>query len=188
MGGREGVAVKPPVVPPLPPTHNPSHPPTSHPRMGLAATPHHNPLSYPLAAQLPPDTELFSPSCKSCLILPAFSSLSSYFTFLTRRFSSLLKVEAFIIITSYIAFCRHTLIEQTEGLVRSEQAVSKCCVHCNDTTMCLLFKKLYQSEFETLIFKTLLEVYRLTFTDGKYYMNFCDSVIYITNRSLSLWL
>ncbi|XP_063868036.1 rho GTPase-activating protein 190-like isoform X19 [Scylla paramamosain] len=62
MGGREGVAVRPPVVPPLPPTHNPSHPPTSHPRMGLAATPHHNPLSYPLVAQLPPDTELFSPS------------------------------------------------------------------------------------------------------------------------------
>ncbi|XP_050734655.1 rho GTPase-activating protein 190-like isoform X9 [Eriocheir sinensis] len=62
MGGREGVAVRPPVVPPLPPTHNLSHPPTSHPRMGLAATPHHNPLSYPLVAQLPPDTELFSPS------------------------------------------------------------------------------------------------------------------------------
>nr|XP_045582147.1 rho GTPase-activating protein 190-like isoform X13 [Procambarus clarkii] len=61
-GGREGVAVRPPVVPPLPPTHPPPHPPTSHPRMGLAATPHHNPLSYPMAAQLPPDTDLFSPS------------------------------------------------------------------------------------------------------------------------------
>ncbi|KAK4312268.1 hypothetical protein Pmani_016281 [Petrolisthes manimaculis] len=62
-GGREGVvAVLPPVVPPLPPSHTPSHPPTSHPRMGLAATPHHNPLSYPMAAQLPPDTDLFSPS------------------------------------------------------------------------------------------------------------------------------
>ena len=73
MGGREGVAVRPPVVPPLPPpTHNPSHPPTSHPRMGLAATPHHNPLSYPMVAQLPPDTEIYSPSCKSCLILLAY--------------------------------------------------------------------------------------------------------------------
>ncbi|XP_068241238.1 rho GTPase-activating protein 190 isoform X7 [Palaemon carinicauda] len=59
-GGREGVAVQPPVVPPLPPTHPPPHPPTSHPRMGLAATPH--PLSYPMVAQLPPDTDLFSPS------------------------------------------------------------------------------------------------------------------------------
>ncbi|MPC43413.1 hypothetical protein E2C01_037060 [Portunus trituberculatus] len=86
MGGREGVAVRPPVVPPLPPTHNPSHPPTSHPRMGLAATPHHNPLSYPLVAQLPPDTELFSPSCKSCLILPACFLVFSFFPIPNQNF------------------------------------------------------------------------------------------------------
>ncbi|CAL4089104.1 unnamed protein product, partial [Meganyctiphanes norvegica] len=62
-GGREGVAVRPPVVPPLPPVSASSHPSPphlpSHPRMGLSATSHHPPY------QSLPDstTDLYSPSC-----------------------------------------------------------------------------------------------------------------------------